>query len=1718
MVAPSEGMKPAKLQGDRYTCTTPWISKEVETERSLHSPTFKNQPGSHSIVSVKESNVRGGKTVFGKMSSENGQNKNFEAIIGYRKPVSGFPEEDSNQSGTEPLDFQDALPLKERMALYQAAVSKVETSSSAINAIEESEACTVPGGLARVKKQFEKADIASSKNTFAQYQYQHKSVQEMTSRSQLKVSSSSKETERNEVTSKESQLEAFQTEEVSHLEKATHETTRASNFAQHTEETVVNAAMDEEISKISTQVLKEQFERTAQEKADREPATPAKQIKIENEYQEIAWPSALTIPKDLYSKQRNLYELKRLYKHIHPECMSPEREYLEWDEILKGEVQSMRWVFENQPLDSIKDESPDPSNIKSIADQEIIAGGDVKYTTWMFETQPIDALGSHSSDSAENADKIPELARGDVRTATWMFETQPLDSMNKIHHDKEQETDETCVKDITGGDVKTVKSELKEIKGDVKRSIKHFETQPMYVIRDNLGQMLEIKTVHREDIEKVVCGVSMEENIKGGVHKAKWLFETQALDTIKEDSEVTVNNDNTTHLPPEEIIGGDKVVATEEEKGDVRHQKWIFETKPLEQIREGKKEFVRTVKLEEIDKGDVSSCKNIFESSGVNSFGKYHEVKTIRQEEILRGDVKSYRWLFETRPLDQFDESVKKVQIIKGISSQEVQSEDEESNTEQTTHIVKGDVKMCRWLFETQPMELLYDKVQPLDAIKDESETTVKLHTIKDESVDINAEKTISVEEITKGDVKNYRMLFETQPLYAIQDKEGYYHEVTTVKKEEVIHGDGGDVKANKQLFESQGLKKDTYEPEESEIKIKEEIPQSDVKTTTWLFETTPFHEFNESKADEIGDVRMAKYKLMNQEPPEIQKEEIIKGDLGNIMMNLLSKRSTVKREITENERGDINMTIYSLLHKKDGNKIHHDEVIGGDVKRTIHNLLSSTMNNEITERAKIDESERGNVQFFTTCIESGALDYLKMFQTGSNEIFTTQKQEEEGEIIGGDVEEPENTSCHVHKEEIIKESSYQLKETEKPDVIPGDIKRTIESLEKAINKTNKVLKEAVVQGDLESTLRSLKEAHQSLKRIDKECVISNDIQNDGQNQLDTSAEEKIVEHQERKHAEDETVSRGLKVKREVRTEKSEKLQLQEKEVCTLCQKKAYPMECLIADKQIFHKSCFRCHHCSSKLSLGNYASLHGQIYCKPHFKQLFKSKGNYDEGFGHKQHKELWNSKDQSSSMGNVYAEEVNPSKDTPIKSKLSAQIDSDVSSCTNYVYPETLEDNLKKSSERGKLKITWPPSKGDASPKKTFSIEDEAKVNKPKWPPDAFEEEACSIRTDISLGNNKAPYMEKTCSDLRQKEEQKKDDSVDPQQKQPASFSSVSEREAATNINAAKVNEASNKEKDQENKNVQDKMNETKGSENKERSGKVVNESDNVVVQSPEKKPNEKINETGGVEVLQVTNTDDQTVLGNHKEINLNNNNNYYTTFSHLSICRQETSFSAMSKPITKFNHANCTEFEYAFEKIANQPRNAELLDISESQERDSKDVVSVSLDEQNSKDKDTSECLVQFNKDATCQKSCTSNLVLKETTKITSPFDTELLSSGEEPKHGKHLTTILSDTVKTPSFPEKDDTHLDCGLLNSVDIIKNTPSPYSKEYGDYDTDLNDINICQEAEIIEVSENAISTSLDLLSSKCIAVPSSQGDKAKSKQLTIEEQIKRNRCYDENE
>ena len=62
---------------------------------------------------------------------------------------------------------------------------------------------------------------------------------------------------------------------------------------------------------------------------------------------------------------------------------------------------------------------------------------------------------------------------------------------------------------------------------------------------------------------------------------------------------------------------------------------------------------------------------------------------------------------------------------------------------------------------------------------------------------------------------------------------------------------------------------------------------------------------------------------------------------------------------------------------------------------------------------------------------------------------------------------------------------------------------------------------------------------------------------------------------------------------------------------CATCNKSVYPMERLVVDGVVFHKGkCFVCEECGNCLRPGNYASLAGKYYCKPHFKKLFQVKG----------------------------------------------------------------------------------------------------------------------------------------------------------------------------------------------------------------------------------------------------------------------------------------------------------------------------------------------------------------------------------------------------------------------------------------------------------------------------------------------------------------------------
>jgi len=66
-------------------------------------------------------------------------------------------------------------------------------------------------------------------------------------------------------------------------------------------------------------------------------------------------------------------------------------------------------------------------------------------------------------------------------------------------------------------------------------------------------------------------------------------------------------------------------------------------------------------------------------------------------------------------------------------------------------------------------------------------------------------------------------------------------------------------------------------------------------------------------------------------------------------------------------------------------------------------------------------------------------------------------------------------------------------------------------------------------------------------------------------------------------------------------------------QLCKLCQKQVFQMERIKAERVVWHKNCFTCTVCSKKLSVDNYNSHEGLLYCKPHFKQLFQPKAVLD-------------------------------------------------------------------------------------------------------------------------------------------------------------------------------------------------------------------------------------------------------------------------------------------------------------------------------------------------------------------------------------------------------------------------------------------------------------------------------------------------------------------------
>lgn len=153
-------------------------------------------------------------------------------------------------------------------------------------------------------------------------------------------------------------------------------------------------------------------------------------------------------------------------------------------------------------------------------------------------------------------------------------------------------------------------------------------------------------------------------------------------------------------------------------------------------------------------------------------------------------------------------------------------------------------------------------------------------------------------------------------------------------------------------------------------------------------------------------------------------------------------------------------------------------------------------------------------------------------------------------------------------------------------------------------------------------------------------------------------------------------------------------------------------------------------HWVCSPGSLANYASLHNNVYCKPHFCQLFKAKGNYDEGFGHRPHKELWEARgDEEETAPGSSPKTPSPSSAADLASPTveeSPLAKVTVLTATMETLGQGSPERPDRRSETRRLKISWPPpsqkqdtgSCTEATPAHDGSPA--SKIVRSKWPPD--------------------------------------------------------------------------------------------------------------------------------------------------------------------------------------------------------------------------------------------------------------------------------------------------------------------------------------------------------------------------------------------------------------
>ncbi|XP_036287807.1 xin actin-binding repeat-containing protein 1 isoform X1 [Pipistrellus kuhlii] len=587
-------------------------------------------------------------------------------------------------------------------------------------------------------------------------------------------------------------------------------------------------------------------------------------------------------PKESFAKfhqQRQANELRRLYRHIHPELRKNLAEAVAEDlaEVLgaeeptEGDVQCMRWIFENWRLDAIGDHEKPAAAREPVPSGDVQAtsrrfeegsfaggtgqepagppppsGADVRAARRLFETKPLAELTGQTEEARapEAPAKEPE-ASGDVQGTRMLFETRPLDRLGSRPSAQESPLE--------------LRSEIRELKGDVKKTVRLFQTEPLCAIRDAEGAIHEVKAVCREEIQS------------HAVRSARWLFETRPLDAINRDpSQVR-------------LIRG--ISLEEGARPDVSATRWIFETQPLDAIREilvDEKDFQPSPDL--LPPGpDVRQQRYLFETRALDTLKGEEEAvaEAPPKEEVVPGDVRSTLWLFEMKPQDtpRGQVQVGHLQRVgpgqgEGLMCAHLSSDSFSAlclpPSAPQKDGVKGDVKTFKNLFETLPLDSIGQgepstpgngsEVAGTDSAGQAQDTGSPVYAVQDGRGHLHALTSVSREQVVGGDVQGYRWMFETQPLDQLGRSPSTIDVVRGITRQEVV---AGDVSTARWLFETQPLEvihqRERQERQEEEGRSQagpqpEAAPKGDVQTIRWLFETCPMSELAEKQGSEATD------------------------------------------------------------------------------------------------------------------------------------------------------------------------------------------------------------------------------------------------------------------------------------------------------------------------------------------------------------------------------------------------------------------------------------------------------------------------------------------------------------------------------------------------------------------------------------------------------------------------------------------------------------------------------------------------------------------------------------------------------------------------------------------------------------------------------------------------------------------------------------------------